>query len=194
MNERRLFFAIPLSDSVRKRLAREMRNWEELPVIPERSDFLHVTVLFLGHILDEDVAELSDIAREVCASHEPFELFFSGIGLGPDAEEPKTICLAGEESEALRDLRNGLVEEFSGRLVGSRRFRPHVTLAKVKRGAFMRLSKEEQNRAVRTFPLSEPVSSVVLFESVGTGPKREYLPMKEFPLGETDNRWMDDGE
>ncbi len=185
MNERRLFFAVPISDPVRKRLVREMRNWEGLPLIPERPEFLHVTVLFLGYVPDEDVAEISDIAAGICAAHEPFEIAFSGIELRPDTDEPKMLWLAGEESEELRNLHNDFACELSEGISGSRHFRPHITLAKVKKNAFLKLPEAERERIAKPLLLSEPVSSVVLFESIGTGPKREYLPMEEFVLGES---------
>lgn len=183
MNERRLFFAIPLSEPLRKRLAKEVREWEDLPVILERPEFLHVTVLFLGYVPDEDVAEISDIAADVCASHEPFDISFSGIELRPTAEEPKMIHLVGEESEALRNLHNDFTHELSERVSGSRHFRPHVTLAKVKKNAFLKLPEEKRDRIPHPLALFESVSSVILYETVGAGPKREYLPMEEFVIG-----------
>lgn len=183
MHERRLFFGIPLSAPLRTRLSKEMSRWEELPLLPVRKEHLHVTVLFLGFVADEDVAEASDIAREICAEHEPFDLFFDGIVAAPDEEQPKMVWLSGGESDALRDLRNDFVGAFSERASDSLRFRPHVMLAKLKRNAFAKLPEKERQRIFRSVALSEPVSSVTLFESVGSGPRLQYLPMEEFPLG-----------
>lgn len=183
MHERKLFFGVPLSAQIRNRLSRETAKWEDAPILPVRPEHYHVTVLFLGYVSDEDVAEASDIARDICAAHEPFDVLFTGIGPAPDPDQPKMIWLSGEENDALRDLRNDFVDAFSDRTPGSRHFRPHVTLAKLKRNAFMKLSGEERGRFARPVALSEPISSVVLFESVGSGPRLQYLPMGEFPLG-----------
>lgn len=184
MNERRLFFAIPLSDPLRKRLAKEMGRWEDLPLFLSRPEHLHVTVSFLGFVPDEDVAEISEVARDICASSEPFELLFTGTELAPDADRPKMVWLSGEESGPLRDLRNAFEAGFSDKRSESRSFRPHVTLAKLKRYEFSELPEEKRSVVSKKLVLSEPVSSVVLFESIGTGAKLEYLPMGEFPLGE----------
>jgi 2'-5' RNA ligase len=168
MNERRLFFGIPLSEQTRARIARETEKWESLPLFVTRPGHLHVTVLFLGFVRDEVVPDISDAAREICA------------GL----ERPKMVWLTGEESDGLLRLRNAFDAEFADKLTESKRFLPHVTLARLKRNLFSSVDPERKASLVRPFSILEPVSSVTLFESVGTGAKREYLPMEEFVLGE----------
>ncbi|NTW13762.1 MAG: RNA 2',3'-cyclic phosphodiesterase [Candidatus Moranbacteria bacterium] len=184
MNERRLFFGIPLSEQTRARIAKETQQWESLPLFVTRADHLHVTVFFLGFVVDEVIPDISDVAREICAEIEPFELMFRETVFAPDAERPKMIWLSGDENEGLLLLRNAFEEEFADKLSGNLRFRPHVTLARLKRNLFASVAPERKASLVKPFSILEPVSSVTLFESVGSGAQREYLPMEEFPLGE----------
>ena len=184
MNERRLFFGIPLSEQTRVRVARETEKWESLPLFVTRPEHLHVTVLFLGFVRDEIVSDISDVAREICAGLEPFEIMFKTTGFAPDDDRPKMVWLTGEESDGLLRLRNAFDAEFADKLTESKRFLPHVTLARLKRNLFASVDPERKASLIRPFSILEPVSSVTLFESVGTGAKREYLPMEEFVLGE----------
>ncbi|NTW45525.1 MAG: RNA 2',3'-cyclic phosphodiesterase [Candidatus Moranbacteria bacterium] len=184
MNERRLFFAIPLSSQTRTRLAREASTWESLPLFVTRPDHLHVTLLFLGFVSDEDVERYSEAAREICSETEPFEILFDGIVYAPEGESPKMLWLRGVESEPLLRLRNAFEAELSERPAEFQRFRPHVNLARLQRNRFALLPEDRRVALPKSLRIVEPVSSVVLFESVGAGAKREYLAMEEFPLGE----------
>jgi 2'-5' RNA ligase len=186
MNEHKLFFGIPLSGRLRKRLAQDAKEWEKYPIFLTRPDNLHVTVLFLGFVKPEAIADISEAAREACACVEPFDMLFSGIELAPESDDPKMIWLSGEPSEELRLLRTAFERAFSEKLAENKSFRPHVTLARIRRNLWNALPEESKPAFPIRVALSEPVSSVVLFESVSSGVNRQYLPMEEFPLGMTD--------
>lgn len=184
MQERRLFFAIPLSEQTRTRIIRETSKWESLPLFVTRPEQLHISLLFLGFVKDGDIGRYSDAARDICSDTEPFELMFDAIVFTPDDDRPKLLSLLGEENESLRGLRNdfeaGLTEKTSEFL----RFRPHVTLARLRQKPFASVLESRKASLPKPFRIIEPVSSVVLFESVGSGGRREYLPMEEFLLGQ----------
>lgn len=182
MNERRIFFAIPLSRQTKTRIAREISCWEKLPLFTVRPDHLHVTLLFLGFVRDEDVERYSDAARNICADIEPFEIDFTAISYAPDDRSPKMLWLTGEENDTLLRLRNAFETELTEKAAEFQRFRPHVTLARLKRNLFATLPEERRATLSKSLRIVEPVSSVILYESVGAGAKREYLPMEEFPL------------
>lgn len=183
MNEHKLFFGIPLSGRLRKRLAQDAKEWEKYPLFLTRPDNLHVTVLFLGFVKPEAIADISEAAREACAGVEPFDMLFSGIELAPESDDPKMIWLSGEPCEELRLLRTAFERAFSEKLAENKSFRPHVTLARIRRNLWNALPPESKPAFPTPVAFSEPVSSVVLFESVSSGVNRQYLPMEEFPLG-----------
>lgn len=182
MNEKRLFFGIPLEPRSQKRILRAQEGWDTLPLLLSRPEFLHVTILFMGFLKNEDIPGISEVARSICAGIEPFDIVFDEIVLAPDTEHPKMIWLSGQENDSLLALRNAFEREFSEKLAENKRFRPHVTLAKIRRNRWDALAAE--NRPAFPIPLSvvESVSSVVLFESTTDGGGRQYIPLDEYPL------------
>lgn len=183
MNERRLFLGIPLSPKSKTRIAQSVAKWGDLPLYAERPENLHVTVLFLGFVTDEHAVSIAETAAGICSQHEPFDLTFRAAVTVPEDGTVKMIHLVGDESEPLLRLHDALDRELLGRRTEGKRFRPHVTLARAKRHGFEYLPPE----GLRTFPqdisISEPVTSVVLYESVGSGASKQFLAMDEFPLG-----------
>ena len=63
----------------------------------------------------------------------------------------------------------------------SKSFRPHVTLAKVRRGKYEAI--ETKPDFARPLRIIEPVETITLFESTMDHGKRAYLPLAVFPLG-----------
>ncbi|MEI7749451.1 MAG: RNA 2',3'-cyclic phosphodiesterase [Candidatus Moraniibacteriota bacterium] len=183
MDERKLYLGIPISGQVKTRLTQTVARWGDLPVYWERPENLFVPVLFLGFVTDENAVWMAEAASEVCSKIEPFDITFLSITTAPEDGPAKSLRLVGEESEPLLTLRNALERELSGKTVDGKRFRPYVTLAKVKRQEFSALKQEKHAIFPQPVSVSEPVSSIILYESIGAGAKRQYLTMDEFPLG-----------
>ncbi|HWQ59991.1 MAG TPA: RNA 2',3'-cyclic phosphodiesterase [Candidatus Fimivivens sp.] len=183
MNERKLFLGIPLSPKSKTRIVQSVAKWGDLPVFAERPENLHVTVLFLGFVTDEHAVWIAEIAADICSEHEPFDLTFRTAVTVPDVGPVKIIHLVGDESEPLLRLQNALECELLGKKAEGKCFRPHVTLARVKRHEFASLSPDRLPIFPQDISISEPVMSVVLYESIGNGAKKQYLQMDEFPLG-----------
>jgi 2'-5' RNA ligase len=183
MNERKLTLGIPVSGQVKTRLAQTVAKWGDLPVYWERPENLFIPVLFLGFVTDENAVWMAETAGEVCATIEPFDLTFLSATTAPDEGQIKTIQLVGEENDQLLALHNALDRELMGKTVDGKRFRPRVTIAQVKRHEFTALPQEKLAMFPWPVSVSEPVSSVLLYECVGAGAKKQYLVMDEFPLG-----------
>lgn len=183
MNEKKLFFGIPLEPRSQKRVLRAEEEWDTLPLFISRPEFLHVTVFFMGFLKNEDIADISEAARRICAEVEPFDIVFDEIALAPDVDDPKMIWLSGVENESLLMLRNAFEREFSEKLAENKRFRPHVTLARIRRNRWATLPKEARPVFPQPISVVESVSNIVLFESTTEGGGRQYIPLDEYPLG-----------
>lgn len=180
MQTKRLFVGIPLSSPLTKRLVREQELFHTWPVIPTRKENLHVTVLFLGFVAEENLDEILPAIEAATQGIHPFELHFDRIGYFPDVLHPTAIFLYGQEDANLLAVRQNLDRELGYLVPEKKSFRPHVTLGKIRRGKFEALeTKPECEKAVN---FVEPISSVVLFESTTEDGKRIYLPLAEFPL------------
>lgn len=180
MQKQRLFIGLPASSSLQKRLRRERKNWEHLPLflIPEEN--LHVTLLFLGMMDEECIDEISLSIEEALEGVSSFEIEFTHINLAPSQEKPSMVWLSGEVSEELRDLREKLKQSLEYIFSPSKSFRPHINLARLRRKEFHALSQEPVFE--KSFSLIESVETVILYESVTEGGKRRYEPIREFSL------------
>ena len=98
---------------------------------------LHWTLKFLGEVVDREIGNVCQVVAEAVEQIAPFELQAIGAGAFPNAQNPRTIWLAAEqgktELEALHEsLDEGLATLGYGR--ESRRFRPHLTLGRLRGG------------------------------------------------------------
>lgn len=182
MQTKRLFIGIKLSSLLAKRLIREMGAFANWPIIPTRKENLHVTVLFLGFVAEENLAEILPAIERAIEGIHPFELRFHQLGYFPNNEHPTALFVFGEESEELLRLRKNLDQELGYLVPEKKSFRPHITLGKIRRGKFEALP--EKPNFDKSVNFVEPVSSLALFESTTEDGKRIYLPIEEFPLGE----------
>lgn len=177
---RRLFVGIPLSPQLRKRLMREMQTWPEEAVLLTAEENLHVTLFFLGFVNEEQVPEVCAKVGEACEGMVSFELDFTGMKLLDDDEHPKMIWLTGEASEDLRQLREAMEKVFSSFVAEKKAYRPHVTLAKIKKPKWLKLAQKPKLKEQVSFV--EPVDTVCVFESLSINGKRRYEPIDTFPL------------
>lgn len=126
----RLFVALDLPDTAREKLAAMSYG---LPgaawVAPEK---MHLTVRFIGEV----DAHLFDTIREALAGirSPSFYLTFRGVGHFPKRGDPESLWAGVAQSEDLVRLRNRIDSLLVRRGVDpeTRKFHPHVTLARVK--------------------------------------------------------------
>lgn len=137
MHTIRSFIAIPLSPEVQRnarRLMRDLRQEKDgIKWVPE--DNLHLTLKFLGEVIDRDVPAVCQAIRNVCQSIDPFALEFAGAGGFPTSERPRVIW-AGivDGGDSLVALVTALETELAklGFKPDPRDYRPHLTLGRVK--------------------------------------------------------------
>lgn len=182
MQTKRLFIGLSLSSPLVKRLMREIEAFKDWPIIPTRKQNLHVTVLFLGFVAEENLDEILPSIERAVEDVDAFELHFDHIGFFLADKEPTAIHLFGKNNDALLLLCQNLDRELGYLVPEKKSFRPHVTLAKIRRGKFEALP--EKPGLDKKVNFVEPVSSVTLFESTTEEGKRVFLPLAEFPLGQ----------
>jgi 2'-5' RNA ligase len=97
---------------------------------------LHVTLLFLGEVVDRDVPALCKAVAEVCAKQGPFGMSVESAGCFPNARRPRVVWVGvgagAPELVALHDaLEPPLLALGCYRREG-RQYTPHITLGRVK--------------------------------------------------------------
>ena len=100
---------------------------------------LHVTVNFVGEILDREVPEFCKAVKDFMQTQafEPFEMSLCGVKAFPTNEQPRTIYLAADEGkDALMYMNRELTKLIQdwGFNKDKNKFVPHVTLGRLRRG------------------------------------------------------------
>lgn len=137
----RLFAALELPAAVRAQLAAfghaAADRDEALRAVGEEA--LHVTLAFLGHRDVADLAPAAEAVRTVDAAAPPLAL---GDPLWLAPRRPHVLTVALDDLDGtLTTLRAQVVEHLAAALdwePDSRAFRPHVTVARVRRGPRVR--------------------------------------------------------
>lgn len=166
----RVFIAINLPESVRKKLAGYQDKWPELPVRWTKPDNLHITLEFLGYLPDEDLPEICNIMKKVALRHQPFPINLKRICYGPPKKmPPRMVWAEGEKSKELgklkEDLQRFLVDSKISFSPEGRAFSPHITLGRIKTFEWRKIEPEERPAVEEEIDLNFEVNSIEIMES-----------------------------
>lgn len=122
---------------------------------------LHMTLVFIGGLETTRLHRLMKTLQDATPPPTPGDQHLTRAG-GFPAQESRLVAVEGEVQPALAALHAGLLARLAGAGVAAtdRRLRPHVTLAKKRRG--------KQALADVTCDLRLPIRELVLYESVPT--------------------------
>ncbi len=179
----RLFAALQLPADVRAQLADFGRGaaGRDQALRPTAEDALHLTLAFLGHRSLDEIDPAREAVRAAAGS--PALSLALGGALWLSPRRPHVLTVALEDSDgALAELHALVVASLAAALPWepeTRPFRPHVTVARVRRGWRPRIDEAPEAPAAR-FTADE----VVLFRSHlgGRGPAR-YEALERVALG-----------
>jgi len=185
----RIFIAINLPEDIKKRLSDYQKNWPELPCRWTKKENLHITMIFLGYLNDEELLEVIKLVKEVVSQNQSFSINLNKILYGPPNKPPRMVWVEGKKSQELanlqKDLENALAsseastKENSGEI---RPYSPHITLGRIKTWEFRQIELEERPEISEEISLIFPVESIEIMESQlkRTGP--EYTILESCPL------------
>lgn len=138
--EIRSFLAFELPRQIKDivfRVSAEMRG-----LLPEArwvsADHIHLTVVFLGQIPESSLGGIADVAKTVCDRYDCFEIALKGAGVFSGHRNPRVLWLGLQgELERMGYFRNGLQKRLTpfGIKEENRKFRPHLTLCRFRKGA-----------------------------------------------------------
>ena len=175
----RLFVGIPLPDDVRARLAGlrgglKGARW----VVPEN---LHLSLRFIGEVAGGEDKDIAHALKTVSAT--AFDMRLSGLGAFDRRGRVHAIWAGVEKLDALARLRDGVESILvrSGREPEHRKFKPHVTLARMKNGSAREAGQFlEAHNGFAAGPFT--VDHFTLFEShLGRG-GAHYVALADYPL------------
>jgi RNA 2',3'-cyclic 3'-phosphodiesterase len=188
----RIFIAAELPENVKKQISLLNRELDEagIPAKPVREENLHITLKFIGAAPPGGMARIQTILKESSEEAEPFPVFFRGAGAFPSPERPSVLWAgaAGDKgflSAIFRQLDRKLAEAgFPGE---KRKFHPHVTFARLKKG----LRTGERKKLTRWLEAKQSayfgeteIRRLSLFRSELSSEGASYYPLARFYITE----------
>jgi len=166
----RIFIAINLPEDIKSKLLSFQRKWPTLPCRWTKPENLHITLLFLGNLDDNQLHETIKISEEVAKRHKPFLIKLEKICFGPPKKfPPRMVWVKGELNQELanlqKDLEDSIFEHPAYRYKEkeTRPYSPHITLARIKAWEFRRL--EDRPEIDEPIDLRFEVNSFEIMES-----------------------------
>lgn len=186
----RIFIAINLPENVRKKLEDYQRKWPELPIRWTKSYNLHITLVFLGYLSDEEILEVCNVTREAASRNLQFSINLKKIIYGPPKKmPPRMIWVEGEKSIELGKLQKDLNNSFSGlsqELKSKNRkggaLAPHITLGRLKSWEFRAIEPEARPEVNEEIDLNFEVNSIDVMESELKKGGPNYALLESCPL------------
>lgn len=136
----RLFVAISLPDSVKDEIEKAQRQLRDafpgkLVRWTKREQF-HLTLKFLGNVVESRVPELVSALRETCMPLSEMQLRAERVGFFPDARAPRVVWVGVRDRKNLLWRLQEAVEAGVTIVTGERpdkTFTGHVTLGRIQR-------------------------------------------------------------
>lgn len=184
----RTFVAVAISSDVRVAAAELIDDLRgagaEVKWIEPRN--LHVTLKFLGDVDAGQIHHVCQAVEQAVADAAPFEFEVRGAGAFPDTRRPRTVWLGiGQGSREIAAL-NGRIEpplEKLGFPKEARRFEPHLTVGRIRRGGpgVAELGKRIAERSEVEIGRTHVAEAIVFSSQLGrSGPT--YEAMARAPL------------
>ena len=163
----RTFIAVNLPEKIKRKLAEYEDKWLDLPVRWTKKENLHITLVFLGYLNDQELLETINLAESVASENEPFSINLNKIVYGPPKKmPPRMVWTEGQESQELADLQNDLENSlFGGNEKKVKPFSPHITLGRMKTWEFRKLNPEERPDINEQISFNFEVNSIEVMES-----------------------------
>lgn len=133
----RTFIAVEMSSEVRSR-ARQLVNVLQgtgAKVTWVKPEAMHLTLKFLGEVDLIDIPAVCEAVNAAVAELPPFEIVVSGAGAFPAAGRPRTLWLGVSDGNGELVVLHDAIERGLAKLgfrQENRRFRPHLTLGRVR--------------------------------------------------------------
>jgi RNA 2',3'-cyclic 3'-phosphodiesterase len=138
--EIRSFLAFELPPEIRQTLSVVSGDAQALPLDVRwvRVSNIHLTVVFLGNVRENQIGFIGEVAGSICHEYGPFRIQVNGTGLFGSRRNPRVIWVGlGGDMGRMSSFRDDLQKNLApvGIKEETRPFRPHLTLGRFRKGA-----------------------------------------------------------
>jgi len=133
----RSFLAFELPGEIREQIRAVSKELKKIimPVRWVKVENIHLTILFLGSVDEDTIADIEEKVSVVVKGFSAFKTKLNAVGAFPHWRRPRVIWIGLDgDIGRLSDLRDELQEELKvlGFMPEKRPFRPHLTLGRFK--------------------------------------------------------------
>ena len=192
MKLKRIFIAINPPARTKAILYSYKDEWLGLPVKWTKEENLHLTLLFLGYLKEEEIPAVIKKIEKISQKEKPFIVQLEEIIYAPPGKKtPRMIWVKGKESSPLNRIFNQLEitlfnkEERVGER-GKKIFNPHITLGRIRQWEFKKLEPEERPKIEKKISLNFPAKSIEIEESELKREGPRYTILESCKLGRED--------
>jgi 2'-5' RNA ligase len=187
MNTHRLFIAVNLPEKIKNRLAPCQNNWPELPAKWTKPENLHITLLFLGNVAEQDIPAALEIVKNAAQKYPPMNLKLAKITYGPPQKiPPRMVWIMAEKNETLTSLKKDIEQELIDQNVHfqieDRGFVPHITFAGLNNFELRQIEPEEVPQIDEEINFDFEAKTIELMESHAKKAGAEYDVLGSFEL------------
>jgi RNA 2',3'-cyclic 3'-phosphodiesterase len=183
MDQARLFISLPLEGGLTRDIHKGFESldlpWEKLKVV--EPDNMHLTLKFLGPTPIDKIPDIISTLDKIKLSEDSIELVTDKAQIFNE-KQPRVLSIALQANKTLQELFDKIDQAlFDAGLAHKevRRFKPHLTMARVKQSATMDEFKDWQNFKInKIFNLS----FFVLMESNLSKQGPHYTTLQSFDL------------
>ena len=184
---KRVFIAVDISDEARRQAAAHIErlrsSFARLRVGWERPEKLHITLKFLGAVSDEQLSGIERAVRAVALQNSEYRVKLAGTGVFPETRDPRILWIGLEPSAATVRLAHA-IDDVCAKLgfePEKRRFKPHLTIGRLREPAASRELAEAHRRSVFE-PTEFPIKEITIYESKLLPIGSVYSSLAAFPL------------
>lgn len=166
-------------DDLRQRLRGEKIKWVD-------TGKLHITLRFLGDTNPGQVRSVTEILERYVPEYNSPKVIFRGTGLFRNIRDPRVLWIGMDPGKVLPALKEKLDSELVtiGLKPEQRKFRPHLTLARIKHlGDRSVLEECLEDYRDELFQVQQ-FNEVIYYESILRPEGPSYLPLAKIPFRE----------
>jgi len=184
----RIFIAINLPEEAKDHLERLQNGlgiqFQDKIVKWVNRDNMHLTLAFMGGILEKDLPKVLEICSQIIPQFEQFDLQLTQTEYGPPKHFPPKLVWIKAESDSLMELQKQLQGALNknGFKLEDREFTPHLTLGRINTMEFRNIDPETKPDVDVHAELDFIVQSVEVMRSELKKAGAEYEVIESYPL------------
>jgi 2'-5' RNA ligase len=163
------------------KLRNELKN-EKIKWV--NSDHFHITLFFLGDTDEENIPQIKSRLNDIAQEFHSFKISLSGLGVFKNINKPRVLWAGIQQYETMEKIKNRIDEEMNilGFPPEERKFRPHLTLARLKwiedRDNLKKLLEIHQTEDYQQAEIGE----IIYYESILKQSGPVYKPLEKYTL------------